>query len=537
MENLPKNNFWQEMLKKSRNFFLPHEENNYHPYVLHGERLWFYATSAVLVKLVVIFFVVLLPVAAWLTPDLMSQESKRIITLTNNLRANLSLPVLQESSLLNQAAYNKAQDMLVQQYFAHLGPDGKRVSSWLKNVSYDYLIAGENLAIGFASADEVVEAWKNSPTHYANLVDPAFQEIGVGMVSGLYNEVDATLVAQFFAKPRVVQVAKEVVVPAPENQAVNKVTPKVENKVVAKQTETKSEEKKEVVNNIPEEKIDLPSQPDIQVLAETEIKYPLAKPEILNLSNNWLSNQTELSIEVAAKNADKVEVYDQNKLIVSQAKNLNTEKISLFLKLREGTHRLQIIAWQGKQSLSSDIYLGNLDFSLPQVDLEKTKLLLDSPQGDEAKVLRLEAYLDKDVKSANLIVGKNIFPLNFEENLGIWTIDKILNTEEQASLNPIILASLQMIDQANNEALVELEWENIVPSQSSVFEQYFYLKKTQSPITRTIFNISVIYYKILFVILASLAALNIFVHIRHQHYKVIFSSLALLIFIALLLIL
>src|SRR3989339_482495 len=486
MENSPKNSFWQEIAKKSRTFFLPQEDNNYHPYVLHGERLWFYATSAILVKLVVVVFVVLLPVAAWLTPDLMSQESKRIVALTNDFRASLQLEPLQESAVLNQAAYNKAQDMLVQQYFAHLGPDGKRVSSWLKNAGYDYLMAGENLAIGFASADEVVEAWKNSPTHYANLVDPVWQDIGVGMASGLYNQV-----------------------------AIQQ--PKLEEVINTPESETSGNE--------------------TEVLAETAIKYPLAKPSILNLQNNWLSKEASLQLDVLAKNADKVEVYDQNKLIVSQVKNLTKENISLFLELREGTHRLKIVALLGKQNLSSDTYLGNLDFSAPTVDLEKTIIMVDTPEAKDEKILKVEAYLSPDVAEANLILGQTKFALSFDEQLKAWTIYKVLAETEQGFLSPMILPSLQVIDQAGNEILTDLEWKNIVPSKSSIFEQYFYLKKTQAPASRAIFNISIIYYRIFFALLAILAALNIFVHIKHQHYKVILSSLALLVFIALLLIL
>jgi len=57
------------------------------------------------------------------------------------------------------------------------------------------------LAIGFAGAEEVVGAWTNSKTHYANLIDPDFSEIGVGMVAGMYNNNETTLIAQYFAHP------------------------------------------------------------------------------------------------------------------------------------------------------------------------------------------------------------------------------------------------------------------------------------------------------------------------------------------------
>ena len=331
-------------------------------------------------------------------------------------------------------------------------------------------------------------------------------------------------------------VVKDVVVPSPApaqakpQVVVNKpATNTVRNSPVAIQ-----QPKLEEVIDTPESEIPVN---ETEVLAETAIKYPLAKPSILNLQNNWLSKEASLQLDVLAKNADKVEVYDQNKLIVSQVKNLTKENISLFLELREGTHRLKIVAWQGAQNLSSDTYLGNLDFSAPTVDLEKTIIMVDTPEAKDEKILKVEAYLSPDVAVATLILGQTQFALSFDEQLKAWTIYKVLAETEQGFLSPMILPSLQVIDQAGNEILTDLEWKNIVPSKSSIFEQYFYLKKTQAPASRAIFNISIIYYRIFFALLAILAALNIFVHIKHQHYKVILSSLALLVFIALLLIL
>lgn len=74
---------------------------------------------------------------------------------------------------------------------------------WLKTVGYGYAVAGENLAMGFSSAQNVVTAWTKSKTHYANLIDPDFKEIGVAMVSGDFKDHDTTMVAQYFGTPKV----------------------------------------------------------------------------------------------------------------------------------------------------------------------------------------------------------------------------------------------------------------------------------------------------------------------------------------------
>lgn len=182
-------------------WFLPHAGNNYHPHALHPKRILFYATSALVTKALVVLFVLGLPMTAWLSPDVLKEQSQKIIALTNDLRIGLGAPVLAESLTLDRAAYAKASDIILQQYFAHVGPDKKSLSSWLKSAGYRYTVAGENLALGFNSAEGVMKAWQASPTHYANLIDQDFTQIGVSAVSGPYQDVDTTVVAQYFGTP------------------------------------------------------------------------------------------------------------------------------------------------------------------------------------------------------------------------------------------------------------------------------------------------------------------------------------------------
>lgn len=199
-----------EEIKKGRNprgagmlkdLFIPHEGNNYEPRALHPYRLLFYALSSILFKVILIGAVLILPMEAWLTPDILAEQSRKIIELTNIIRKNLKLTPLAESPLLNQAAEEKAQDMLLKQYFSHTGPDKKTLADWLKQIKYSFSVAGENLAIGFTSPEEVVNGWTRSPTHYQNMIDSDFKEIGVGIASGLYENIGTTLVAQYFASP------------------------------------------------------------------------------------------------------------------------------------------------------------------------------------------------------------------------------------------------------------------------------------------------------------------------------------------------
>jgi hypothetical protein len=184
-----------------KDLFIPHAGNDFQPKALHPYRLLFYALSSILFKVILVGAVIILPAEAWLAPDILVEQSRKIISLTNEIRKHLNLASLTESNLLNQAAFNKAQDMLINQYFAHIGPDNKTLADWLAQVKYNFTVAGENLAIGFASPEQVVNAWSRSFTHYRNMIDSDFQEIGVGMTGGSYEKTNTTLVAEYFGAP------------------------------------------------------------------------------------------------------------------------------------------------------------------------------------------------------------------------------------------------------------------------------------------------------------------------------------------------
>jgi len=189
-----------------KDLFIPHEGNNFQPHALRPKRLAFHAASAVAVKLVLIGFLAIMPVQAWLAPEIILEQSRKIISLTNDLRARAQLNLLAESQRLNQAALAKAEDMLLDQYFAHVN-GSKNLSYWLKQSKYDYTVAGENLAMGFSDADETLSAWQKSPTHLANLVDSDFREIGVAVTAGQYQNIETSFVAQMFGAPRVAKAA------------------------------------------------------------------------------------------------------------------------------------------------------------------------------------------------------------------------------------------------------------------------------------------------------------------------------------------
>lgn len=184
-----------------KDLFIPHQGNNYQPSSLHPKRILFHAASAIAIKIVVVVFVLLYPLSAWVTPDVIKEQGEKIIELTNKLRSTLAAPTLLENSKLTNAAYEKVQDMFLSKYFAHISPQGLDLAYWLGRVGYNYAVAGENLAMGFNNSEEVMTAWEKSPTHYDNLVDSNFSEIGVSFAGDIFNNNETVLVAQYFGSP------------------------------------------------------------------------------------------------------------------------------------------------------------------------------------------------------------------------------------------------------------------------------------------------------------------------------------------------
>lgn len=104
----------------------------------------------------------------------------RVIELTNNVRAANGLEPLTFNSELQATAQLQSVNMAEQDFFSHTGQDGLMAWDRALNEGYDYQTIGENIAAGQLTPEEVVQAWVDSPSHLANILNPRFTEIGVG---------------------------------------------------------------------------------------------------------------------------------------------------------------------------------------------------------------------------------------------------------------------------------------------------------------------------------------------------------------------
>ncbi len=121
--------------------------------------------------------------------------------MTNSDRGNAGVGALAWSSTLENAARLKAEDMIANSYFAHTSPAGVTPWHWLEKVKYNFIYAGENLALDFSESKTVQDAWLNSPSHRENLLNQNYTELGITALDGTYEGRNTTFVVEFFGKP------------------------------------------------------------------------------------------------------------------------------------------------------------------------------------------------------------------------------------------------------------------------------------------------------------------------------------------------
>ena len=189
------------MTSRLRDFFIPHENNNFHPHALHHKRILFYGVFGITIKTIAVSVAVLLPAQAFVIPEVLVKQQEKVIDLTNEVRVREGVSPITYVESLGQSSLHKATDMAEKVYFEHVSPEGKKLKNFLEDVGYRYSVAGENLAVGFSSPEAMVKAWVESPTHFSNLIDPDFKDIGVGSAVGMYGGNLAVYVAQHFGNP------------------------------------------------------------------------------------------------------------------------------------------------------------------------------------------------------------------------------------------------------------------------------------------------------------------------------------------------
>jgi hypothetical protein len=178
--------------------FIPRESNNHRPKVLHYEILFLLVAFLMSGLIMVAGVERQYPAVLGDATNISIQD---LLTNTNMKRQANGLAPLKLNAQLNTAAEQKARHMFAQNYWAHVAPDGTTPWVFIKDSGYQYLYAGENLARGFNTGPEVVDAWMNSPTHKENMLSPYYTDIGFAVLPGTLTGSDTVLVVQMFGSP------------------------------------------------------------------------------------------------------------------------------------------------------------------------------------------------------------------------------------------------------------------------------------------------------------------------------------------------
>ena len=116
-------------------------------------------------------------------PEIEQPEENRsfamqVIELVNQERAKEGLSVLVYDAGIEKAALVRAKE--TEKSFSHTRPDGRTFSTALTEAGVTFRGAGENIAYGQRTPEQVMEGWMNSPGHRANIMNKDYSKIGVG---------------------------------------------------------------------------------------------------------------------------------------------------------------------------------------------------------------------------------------------------------------------------------------------------------------------------------------------------------------------
>jgi len=99
-----------------------------------------------------------------------SEFEREVVELTNAERAKQGLPALTLDTELSKVARAKSEDMSKNNYFDHTSPTYGSPFEMMKQFGVSYKAAGENIAKGQTTPEQVVKAWMNSEGHRANIL-------------------------------------------------------------------------------------------------------------------------------------------------------------------------------------------------------------------------------------------------------------------------------------------------------------------------------------------------------------------------------
>ena len=116
-------------------------------------------------------------------PSVDEASEQAMLTLVNRERTSRGLQPLALEISVRAVARAHSLDMFVRGYFSHNNPDGEDPCDRLTRGGVEWRVCGENLALA-PDVELAHQGLMNSPGHRANILDPRFNKIGIGVMDG-----------------------------------------------------------------------------------------------------------------------------------------------------------------------------------------------------------------------------------------------------------------------------------------------------------------------------------------------------------------
>lgn len=111
-------------------------------------------------------------------------HADEVFDLLNAYRAAHGLAALARDEGLDQAIQGHCHHMAIHPFFNHVAPEAEIANPWTRAEMCGAQAHGENIAAGQSSAADVMQSWRDSPGHNANMLNPNYQRVGIGAYAG-----------------------------------------------------------------------------------------------------------------------------------------------------------------------------------------------------------------------------------------------------------------------------------------------------------------------------------------------------------------
>lgn len=372
------------MRQHLKNAFIPNHGNNHIPRVLRRKPLAIYSLILIAVKIMVILAVLIAPTPARLAAGV---DASQLISLTNQERTSRGLNSLNTNPALTAAAKAKAQYMLDHDVFEHGDP-----WTFIRDAGYDYLYAGENIAMDFQTTAEVHQAWMASSSHRANILKTQYQDIGIAAVAGRFKDHDTIMVVQMFGSPKT---PPPTTPPTPTPTATPTPTLTVTPAVTATPNVT--------------------SPTPTPTPIPTPDRTPPAAPSITFPTPNSFVSEASV-IKGTAESGSVVTLYDNNIPLLETFSRDGTFTGQLSGNLGDGKHTLTAVARDsaGNASRTAAPITFTVDTTAPVIDASQTTALIDLTNNQidvraavtDPTLAKVSAGVGDKITELNLIDGK-----------------------------------------------------------------------------------------------------------------------------------